>query len=143
MDRGKLGVHGGDSPVAFLYVIIIDKAGIAILKTSTPQAVQSCHELLLWLIPHLDKFPRNRRFTLGERIESGLLTVLECLVEACYSRQKQAALSLANRKLESIRHLWRLAYELKAINGKSFQHGAKLMLELGQQIGGWLRYVDK
>jgi hypothetical protein len=39
---------------------------------TVPQAVQSCHELLLWLIPHLDKFPRARRFTLGERIETGL-----------------------------------------------------------------------
>lgn len=26
------------------------------------QAVQSCHELLLWLIPQLDKFRRMRRF---------------------------------------------------------------------------------
>jgi hypothetical protein len=34
-----------------------------------PQAVQSCHELLLWLIPQLDKFPRARRFTLGGRIK--------------------------------------------------------------------------
>ncbi|MBK9945868.1 MAG: hypothetical protein IPP12_01605 [Nitrospira sp.] len=39
---------------------------------TVPQAVQSCHELLLWLIPQLDKFPRVRRFTLGERIEAGI-----------------------------------------------------------------------
>ena len=39
---------------------------------TVPQAVQSCHELLLWLIPQLDKFPRVRQFTLGERIELGL-----------------------------------------------------------------------
>jgi hypothetical protein len=31
-----------------------------------PQVVQDCHDLLLWLIPHLDKFPRKRRLTLGE-----------------------------------------------------------------------------
>ena len=43
------------------------------MPASVPQAVQSCHELLLWLIPQLDKFPRVRRFTLGERIEDGLL----------------------------------------------------------------------
>jgi hypothetical protein len=30
---------------------------------TVPQAVQSCYELLLWLIPQLDKFPRARRFT--------------------------------------------------------------------------------
>jgi hypothetical protein len=40
------------------------------MSTSLPQAVQSCHELLLWLIPQLDTFPRARRFTLGERIET-------------------------------------------------------------------------
>ena len=39
------------------------------MPATVPQAVQSCHELLLWLIPQLDKFPRLRRFTLGERIE--------------------------------------------------------------------------
>jgi hypothetical protein len=37
------------------------------MKDKTPQAVQACHELLLWLIPQLDKFPRARRFTLGVR----------------------------------------------------------------------------
>ena len=29
-----------------------------LMKDTTPQAVQACHELLKWLIPHLDKFPR-------------------------------------------------------------------------------------
>jgi hypothetical protein len=51
------------------------------VASSVPQAVQSCHELLLWLISQLDKFPRSRRFTLGERLETGLLEVLELLVE--------------------------------------------------------------
>ena len=41
-------------------------------SSTVPQAVQSCHELLLWLIPQLDKFLRSRLFTLGERIEAGL-----------------------------------------------------------------------
>jgi hypothetical protein len=34
---------------------------------TVPQAVQPFQELLLWLIPQLDKFPRVRRFTLGGR----------------------------------------------------------------------------
>jgi hypothetical protein len=54
-----------------------------------PRAVQACHELLAWLIPHLDQFPRVRRFTLGERLETGFLSVLEALVEAAYSRDKR------------------------------------------------------
>ena len=38
-----------------------------------PKVIDDCHELLKWLIPLLDKFPRSRRFTLSERLESGLL----------------------------------------------------------------------
>ncbi len=57
------------------------------MTASVPQAVQLCHELLLWMIPQLDKFPRVRRFTLGERLENALLEVLELLVEAAYTKQ--------------------------------------------------------
>ena len=66
------------------------------MPASVPQTVQSCHELLLWLIPQLDKFPRVRRFTLGERIEAGLLAVLDLVVEAAYTRNKEAPLRRAN-----------------------------------------------
>lgn len=30
------------------------------MSATVPQAVHSCHDLLLWLIPQLDKFPRSR-----------------------------------------------------------------------------------
>ena len=63
------------------------------MTDATPQAVQACHELLVWLIPQLDKFPRARRFTLGDRLEGALLEVLELLVDAAYSRSKQGALA--------------------------------------------------
>ena len=109
------------------------------MPPSVPQAVQSCHELLLWLIPQLDKFPRSRRFTLGERMENGLIEVLELLVEAAYTRNKDAPLRRANLRLEVVRHLWRLAYELKAIATRQYEHGAKLIDDLGRQVGGWLR----
>ena len=52
------------------------------MRDLTPQAVQAAHELLVSLIPQLDKFPRARRFTLGERLEAGVLVILERLIEA-------------------------------------------------------------
>jgi len=63
--------------------------------SSVPQAVQSCHDLLAWLIPYLNNFSRVRRFTLGERLESSLLNVLETLVEAAYTSNKCNALTRA------------------------------------------------
>ena len=90
----------------------------------------------------LDKFPRSRRFTLGERLEAGLLTVLELLVEAAYTHNKAASLHRANLRLEVVRHLWRLAHELKVVAIRQYEHGAKRLDDLGRQIGGWLRSRD-
>ncbi len=111
-------------------------------QNTLPKAVQDCHNLLTWLIPLLDNFPRNRRFTLGERLESGLLEILECLVEAAYVKNKRDLLKRANNGLAVIRHLWRMAYELQTIPAKRYEHGARLLEELGKQVGGWLKSVE-
>jgi len=111
------------------------------MKDTTPQAVQAAHELLLWLIPQIDKFPRIRRFSLGERLERALLEVLELCVEAAYTRNKQDALQTANCRLEVVKHLWRLALELRVVALREYEHGSRLMDELGRQLGGWLRSV--
>lgn len=108
-------------------------------QADTPKVVQDCHDLLVWLIPLLDQFPRARRFSLGDRLESGLLEVLENLVAAAYSRDKRPFLIPANRRLQVVRHLWRLCYELQVIPVKRYEHGARLLVNLGRQIGGWAR----
>nr|VFK36392.1 MAG: 23S rRNA-intervening sequence protein [Candidatus Kentron sp. SD]VFK38627.1 MAG: 23S rRNA-intervening sequence protein [Candidatus Kentron sp. SD] len=113
------------------------------METQTPKAISDCHALLEWLIPQLDKFPRSRRFTLGERIETGVLAVLENLIEAAYSRGKMEPLKRANLKLNVVIHLWRLSFRLQVVNTKSYEHGARLMHELGKQIGGWSRQQAK
>jgi len=111
-------------------------------RDSLPKAVQDCHNLMIWLIPLLDNFPRNRRFTLGERLELGLLEILECLVEAAYARKKEPMLKRANLRIAVVRHLWRMAFELKVISSKRYAHGSELLEQLGKQIGGWLKQVN-
>ena len=112
-------------------------------KANTPKAVSDCHALIVWIVPQLDKLPRLRRFTLGERIENGLLDVLERLLEAAYSRTGTTALQTANLRLDVVRHLWRACHELKAVPSKRYVHGAQLMESLGRQIGGWRRHGER
>ena len=56
-----------------------------VASPSTPKAVQDCRELLLWLIPQLDKLPRNRRYTLGAQLENRIIAILESV--RCYDEQ--------------------------------------------------------
>lgn len=104
-----------------------------------PVAIHDCYQLLLWLVPQLDQFPRSRRFTLGEKLELLLMDVLEFLLEAAYQKgdAKLQMLARANRKLAVAKHLWRLGFELKICSFNAYQHGAELMVGLGRQIGGW------
>jgi len=111
-------------------------------NNTMPKAVEDCHALLAWIIPKLDAFPRARRFTLGERIESGLLFVLEKLIEAAYQKQRDEVLRTANLRLDVVRHLWRLSHGLKAISSQAYGQGAERMTELGRQIGGWRRHAS-
>ena len=64
------------------------------------KAVNDCRELLLWIIPQIDKLPRVRRYTLGEKLENRLLVVLESLVTAAYAPNKSTFLFQANRDLQ-------------------------------------------
>lgn len=41
-------------------------------QETVSKVVQDCHNMILWFIPKLDQFPRQRKFTLGQRIETAL-----------------------------------------------------------------------
>ena len=112
---------------------------IFVSQDQSPQAVDACHDLIVWILPKLDLIPRQRRFTLGSRIEALLLEVLERLIQASYAQpaEKRRHLEAANTKLDLLRHLWRVAFELKAIPAKAHRFGAERMLDIGKQIGGW------
>src|ERR1039457_7043299 len=70
-------------------------------------------DLLVYLIPQLNKFPRDQKFVLGDRIETKLLDVQEDCLRAYYRRDKRGHLLEANLQLEVARHLVRLAKVLK------------------------------
>jgi hypothetical protein len=68
-----------------------------------------------------------------------VLAVLECLVEEAYTRDKDAALRGPALRLNVARHLWRLAHELALVSARRYEHGARLMSDLGRQVGCWRR----
>jgi hypothetical protein len=95
--------------------------------------------LLLYLIPRLNKFPRDQKFVLGDRIETRLLDVQEFCLRAYFSRDKRGHLLEANLQLEVTRHLVRLANALKLFSHHTYGVLAEKLDEVGRMIGGWLK----
>jgi hypothetical protein len=60
-------------------------------------------------------FPRNHRFVLGERIERNLYDLLETLIQAKFTKQRQPLLEKADLMLEILRFQMRLAKDLHCL----------------------------
>ena len=93
----------------------------------------------LWSCNHTSKFPRNHRFVLGERIERNLYNLLETLIRAKYTKNRQRFLEDANLSLEVLRFQMRLAKDLQCLKVESYAFAAKSIDEIGRLVGGWLR----
>ena len=103
------------------------------------RAVTKAYDFALWLLPHTAKFSRDHRFTLGNRIEEGALETLELVVEASYTRDKRVLLQQANRRLQRVRYLLRLAKDVRQLSLKQYEFAARAVDGIGVEIGGWLK----
>ncbi|HKO03579.1 MAG TPA: diversity-generating retroelement protein Avd [Candidatus Acidoferrales bacterium] len=103
--------------------------------------VQKAYDLLLWLLPKVEKFPRSFRFSVGDRMVAVGLDLLLLVVEASYSADKTELLETANRKGNGLRYLVRLAKDMKLLTLDSYGFAAERVEEIGRMIGGWKKSV--
>jgi hypothetical protein len=101
--------------------------------------ITKTYDLILWSCHHTSRFPRNHRFVLGERSERNLYDLLETLVKARYTRQRQALLEQANLTLEVLRFQLRLAKDVQCLKVSSYGFAGKAIDEIGRLVGGWLK----
>lgn len=100
-------------------------------------ALEALHVFLAWAGPVVEGFPRGVKFTLGDRIAQTGLDALERLIEATYDRNRAKSLQAANLAVEKLRHLFRVAFRLKAIDERRYEHAARSLDDIGRLIGAW------
>ena len=71
----------------------------------TGAAIEAHYRFLAWLVPTIEKFPKSHKFTIGDRIETIALDVLEALIEATYTRVSEVRIistSTAGLRMRSV-----------------------------------------
>ncbi len=106
-------------------------------------ALTKIYDLLLWIIPQLEKFPKSQKYLLGDKIEASLLDIMDLIVQAAYTRNKTPYLREANLKIEKLRYLIRLVKDLKYLSIKKYEYISRCLNEIGSEIGGWLKYQKR
>ncbi len=79
------------------------------------RALAAWTEFLEWLLATTEKFPKKARFTLTNRIDNLALDLVETLIEARFTRQRQGLIRQGNLILDKLRVLLRLAHKMALV----------------------------
>jgi hypothetical protein len=101
------------------------------------------YDFTKWFMLKTAKFPRNYRYTFGEKIENLMLGLLEQFIEAKFTKERQYILIKINKQLELLRYYIRLSHDLKLFTDKSYEYSSKQINGIGAQLGGWLKEQNK
>ncbi len=103
-------------------------------------ALTKTYNLILWIIPVLEKYPRTQRYLIADKIENALLHILELLITAINSKEKVEYLQKANLEIEKLRYLIRLSSDMKYVTIKKYEYIINSLQQIGSEIGGWLKF---
>jgi hypothetical protein len=98
-------------------------------------------DLLAWLLPKLERFPRFYRLTITQRVMDAALDFQELLFEAQSQggSTRQRHLRQADAALNKLRLYLRLAHRWHWLNDGQYQHVSTMVAELGRLLGGWMK----
>jgi hypothetical protein len=99
-----------------------------------------CFDLLSWLLPKAERFPKVYRATVTQRLMDAALDFQEALFDAQSQRgtTRQRHLRAADAHLNKLRLYLRLAHQWGWLTHGQYQHVSEMVAELGRLLGGWL-----
>jgi hypothetical protein len=96
-------------------------------------------DLLAWLIPLAEKFPRAQRFAPAKGLLDAGFILQENLVRAAKVDGALVALREADVALDLLRLRGRLAADLAFLSLRQYEHFCGRVDEIGRLLGGWMR----
>jgi hypothetical protein len=96
-------------------------------------------DLLSWLLPVSNHFPRAHRFSFTNRLLNAAFDLREYLEEANLRKgeARLERLKRADEALAKIRLYLRLALRWNWLNQGQYQHVSRMVVEVGRLLGGW------
>ena len=92
---------------------------------------------------YLSSFPKANRYTIGSKIDILFLEAIEYAFLASYTHteEKQLLLNKSISKVDLVKLLLQLSWEIKALDNKKYAHLAEHFAEIGKMLGGWKKQL--
>ena len=103
------------------------------------------YDLLKYLIPATERFPRSQRFVLAKRVQDAALDFHACLLEArkVDVLARRDVLLRADVELEKLRLNLRLSMELEYLKFPQYEHASGYVVEMGRMLGAWREGTER
>jgi hypothetical protein len=95
------------------------------------------HDLLRWLLPATQKFPKDQRFVLAKRVQDAAFNFYEAITAAALHPRPAQALQQADIELQRLRLYIRLSHDMQFISMGQYEHVSRMVVEIGKLLGGW------
>lgn len=98
-------------------------------------------DLLSWLLPVSNHFPRAQRHTFTKRLLDAAFDLREYLEEANLrsGTDRKQRLIHADEALAKLRVYLRLATRWRWLSDGQYEHVSKMVAEVGRLLGGWMK----
>lgn len=101
--------------------------------------IQKTYDLLKWYIPILNRLPKDFRFSLGSRMSDTLYGLLENLLRAKFTQDKTLILESLSGEVNVLVYQTRLLHDFELISTKRYGYASAQLVDLGNELGGWLK----
>ena len=99
------------------------------------------YDLLSWLLPQCERFPKSQRFVITQRLQGAALNFQEEVFEANArsGAQRLQHLQAADAQLNKLRLYLRLSRQWDWLSSGQYEHASRMVAEIGRLLGGWLQ----
>ena len=99
------------------------------------------YDLLCWLLPQCERFPKSQRFVVTQRLLSAALDFQEAIFEANArgGGQRLEHLQAADAQLNKLRLYLRLSNRWQWLSAGQYEHVSRIVTGIGKLLGGWIR----
>lgn len=111
------------------------------MSTSVLPVIEHVTTVYKQWFAYRDHIPKKSRYTLGEKIDSRFVQVLELLFVATYQgkTEKLPTLERALTGIDVLKFLLRVTWELAILDNKKYAVLSEGLEKVGREVGGWKR----
>jgi hypothetical protein len=101
------------------------------------------YDLLLRIMTATKDFPREYKYTLGQKLKDEVIELVVLIYRANSVREKEAHITAILERVQVVQLMIRLAHDMKILPRRHYAALAEMTDGLARQAGGWLKSSGK